>query len=159
MGEKSGGALTPSRRSFQEEGREGDHSRGGEKLKKRKKSGLLAVFLTLSAVGCGILDPGDGVEVRVRNASGIVLDHVTLFLPRETLTYSDLAPSWNSQYQKVAKAYRIATAVVVASQDTARLQVIDFVGETPLEAGRYTYVLRVFGTEPLSIGMDLEKDS
>lgn len=121
--------------------------------------GLVLVAVALLASGCGILDIGGDVEVRVRNNSGVLLDEVTLLLPRETVTYSELAPSQSSPYVAVEKAYRIATVEVVAAQDTARLQVIDYVGETPLKAGRYTYVLLVFGTDPLSIGLDFQKDS
>jgi hypothetical protein len=45
----------------------------------------------------------------------------------------------------VSSAYRSATTQVVLDGDTLRLQVIDYVGEEPLDAGRYTYVLSVFG--------------
>ncbi len=64
-----------------------------------------------------------------------------------------------SLYVEVTKAYRIASAQVVVGQDTARIQVIDYVGESPLESGRYTYIFRVFEGVPLSMGLDFEKDS
>jgi hypothetical protein len=45
----------------------------------------------------------------------------------------------------VSAAYRSVTTQVVLDGDTLRLQVIDYVGEDPLAAGRYTYVLTVSG--------------
>lgn len=109
--------------------------------------------------GCGILDLDGDVEVRVRNGSSLLMDEVSLFLPGGTLSFSDLQPGEESSYSQVSKAYHIASAEVVIGPDTARIQVIDYVGEEPLDGGRYTYILRVFEVQPLSIGLDFEKDS
>ena len=87
------------------------------------------------------------------------MDEVSLFLPQGTLSFSDLQPGEESSYSQVSKAYHIASAEVVIGPDTARIQVIDYVGEEPLEGGRYTYILRVFESQPLSIDLDFEKDS
>lgn len=38
-----------------------------------------------------------------------------------------------------------------------KFRAIDHVGETPLKAGRYTYIFRVFEGAPLSMGLDFEK--
>jgi len=120
---------------------------------------IIIAAISLSVAGCGVLDPGGDIQLRVRNGSSVVLDDVVLFLPMETLTFSGLGPSESTPYHEVAKAYRIASVQVVVSQDTARLQVIDLVGEEPLDTGRYTYVLRVFDTEPLGIGLEFQRDS
>ena len=56
------------------------------------------------------------------------------------------------------RAYDYATAQVVTGVDTARLQVIDFVGETPLDGGRYTYVLAFFEGNPTSLIQTFQKD-
>lgn len=123
----------------------------------RSRVSILVLMLLLS--GCGMLGPTREVEVRVRNGSGTILDRVSLFLPRETLTFSTLAPGQESPYKEVARAFDIVSVQVVVGQDSASLQVVDYVGEDPLEPGRYTYVLRVLSTDPLGIGMDFEKGS
>jgi hypothetical protein len=135
-----------------------------DSVKRQFGSGTFLVGLALfSAVaqtsGCGILDLEGDVEVRVRNGSSHNLDEVSLFLPRGTLSYSDLQPGEETSYSQVSKAYDYASAEVVIGQDTARIQVIDYVGETPLGGGRYTYIVRVFEGQPFSIGLDFEKDS
>lgn len=120
----------------------------------------LALFAVAAwTAGCGILDLDGDVEVRVRNGSSLLLDEVSLFLPQSTLSYSGLQPGEESSYSQVSKAYHYASAEVVVGADTARLQVVDYVGETPLDGGRYTYILRVLEGQPFSISLDFEKDS
>ena len=125
--------------------------------------GVSAGWLVLAVAaggisGCGIVDLDGDVEVRVRNGSSFVLDEARLLLPRGTLSYSDLQPGQETAYSVVSKAYHHASAEVVIGADTARLHVIDYVGETPLDGGRYTYIMRVRGEAPLSIGLDFKKD-
>ncbi|MBT8398282.1 MAG: hypothetical protein KJN92_15015 [Gemmatimonadetes bacterium] len=120
-------------------------------------SGL--ALLVLAAAGCEILGLDGDVKVRVRNGSDQVLTDVSIFLPRNTLFFPELLPGEASAYAVVPKAYRIVTAEVVVGQDTARAQVIDYVGEDPLDPGRYTYVLRFFSGSPPSLGVDFEKES
>ena len=114
---------------------------------------------SLNAAGCEILGLDGGVEVRVRNGSSLTFDEATLFLPRVSLSFSDLVPGEATPYSTVSKAYRIASAHVVMGQDTARLQVIDYVGEQPLDDGRYTYVLSFFEGNPESLVLELVEDS
>lgn len=123
------------------------------------RSGFLALSLVLLLCGCEILGLDEDVEVRVRNGSSLTLDEATVFLFDGALTVTDFQPGAVSEYRVVDKAYDYTSALVVVGADSASLQVIDYVGETPLDGGRYTYVLRVFAESPLSIGMDFEKDS
>lgn len=116
------------------------------------------VFLAAGAIaGCDLLGLDGEVEVRIRNGSSFHLDEATLLLPTVSLAFSDLQPGQETPYTQVAKAYRIASAEAVLGQDTARVQVIDYVGETPLGGGRYTYVFRVSAGDPPSLGLDFQK--
>jgi hypothetical protein len=103
--------------------------------------GILLGALT----GCGDAFGLGDVEVRVENASDVWYDEAILYTLDGPRTYSDLAPGARSPYVSVSVAYRSATTQVVLDGDTLRLQVIDYVGEEPLSAGRYTYVLTVSG--------------
>ncbi len=120
---------------------------------------ILCVGVGWFGAGCGILGLDGEVEVRVRNGSDLNLDEAALFLPGVTLEFLDLEAGETTPYSEVQKAYDYASAQVVVGQDTARIQVIDYVGETPLKGGRYTYILRVFPGNPLTLGLDFEKDS
>ena len=102
-------------------------------------------ILVGALAGCGGFFTPDAVEVRVENASDVWYDEATLYTLDGPRTYSDLAPGARSEYVSVSAAYRSVTTQVVLDGDTLRLQVIDYVGEDPLAAGRYTYVLTVSG--------------
>lgn len=124
-------------------------------------------FLLLSAISvlgpllaaCGVLSPDDTVEVRLENISRTRVDEVMLYLPDTTLTFLDLPPDSPTPYLEVRRAYRMATVQAVLGPDTARLQVIDFVGETPLARGKYSYLLDVFPGPPFGIALDIRKDN
>lgn len=123
-------------------------------------AGAAVGFLVGALTGCGDLFSSGGVEVRVENASDVWYDEATLYTLDGPQTYSDLAPGARSPYVSVSVAYRSATTQVVLDGDTLRLQVIDYVGEEPLSAGRYTYVLTVSGagTAALVLHQVLRKD-
>jgi len=120
---------------------------------------VVALVSTWPLAGCGILDDGGSLEVRLENDSEFELDEASLILPDTTLFFVDLQPKEVTPYVEVARAYRIASARVLTQGDSARLQVIDYVGESLLGPGRYTYVLSVIPGPPFSLGLDLEKDS
>lgn len=98
-------------------------------------AGMLAACLASS-------EP-DAVAVRLENASDMTFDEATLYTLDGPQTYTGIEPGAATPYVAVSAAYRIATTRVVVDSDTLRLQVIDYVGETPLSDGRYTYVLTV----------------
>jgi len=60
-------------------------------------------------------------------------------------SYGDLAAGTKTDYKAFELAYRYAYIEVQIDTDTFILQPIDFVGETPLEPGNYTYQLETLG--------------
>lgn len=119
---------------------------------------FLFVLLAVLVLSCDILGPDDDVMVRLENVSRVQVDEVMLYLPDTTLTYRDLPPEEPTPYLEVGKAYRFATVQAVVGPDTARLQVIDYVGETPLNRGSYTYLLDVRPGPPFGISLEIRKD-
>jgi hypothetical protein len=103
----------------------------------------LAAALIVGAPGCSTIFGSGDVLVRLENASPVAFDRATLYTSEGPRTTLDLGPGQATPYVSVATAYRIATTQVEIDADTLRLQVIDFVGEEPLSAGRYTYVISV----------------
>lgn len=100
--------------------------------------------LTVAQAGCSeSLQPGSGVAVRVRNNSSVQFASVTLYTVDGPVTFQDVSVGLTTPYVEVSAAYRFATTEVVIVTDTLRLQVIDYVGEEPLERGRYSYLLDV----------------
>lgn len=95
----------------------------------------------------------NAVQVRIRNDSAVTFDRVDLWLDR----VSGLAPGASSDYlTPPGPAYRYAKVVVTISGREIVLQPVDFVGETPLEPGRYTYALSV--TDEGDLALEFETD-
>lgn len=108
------------------------------------RPGTLA--LLLSTAGCGVLGIGGDVRVRVTNASSVAFDRVVLYPGgADSIVALGLVPGASSGYQVVDRSYQLATTRVVIGNDTLSLQVIDYVGEEPVGAGDYTFVLDLVG--------------
>jgi hypothetical protein len=127
-----------------------------------------AVLLGLIAGGCGSGQPapGDGgtdtgaqggVEIRIANRSDRDFDRVDATFDPEKVEYGAVAKGATSEYRTVKQAYRYALVEVTAGGQTFRFHPIDFVGETPLEPGRYTYALTIEPSDN-TITIDLVED-
>jgi hypothetical protein len=81
--------------------------------------------------------------LRVRNVSGVRLDSVTVQVTGPVLLFGSFAPGQTSPYRAVGTAYRYARIQATVNGERLTLQPQDYVGETPLSAGRYTYELSV----------------
>ena len=122
------------------------------------KTLLMLMGLAVSSAGCELLGLEGPVEVRVLNGSSLVFDEGILYLHSDSVVFTSLDPGQATPYQETEKAYRYATTQVITASDTARIQVIDFVGEKPLGGGRYTYVLSFFEGNPRSLTLELRRD-
>lgn len=114
-----------------------------EWIRRARSVGASAGIVGLAA--CGILSAEDSVELRIENAGSLVFEEVTLYTQDGPRSFSDLESGVRTAYFEVSKDYGYATTHVVAEGDTLILQVIDFVGAMPLEAGRYSYLLSIDG--------------
>jgi hypothetical protein len=126
------------------------------------------VLLGLVAGGCGSGQPapGDsgtdtgaqgGVQIRVANRSDRDFDRVEATFDPERVEYGAVAKGATSEYRTVKQAYRYALVEVTAGGQTFRFHPIDFVGETPLEPGRYTYALNIEPSDN-TVTIDLVED-
>ena len=104
-----------------------------------------AFVLALLTAGCTSVQEStaSGVEIRVANRSDRDFDSVDVTFTTDKVSYGPVAKGATSEYRSTPKAYRYALVVVTAGGETFRFQPIDFVGETPLAPGRYTYALNV----------------
>lgn|GEM_PF-2162756 len=104
----------------------------------------LAFAVVAATSGCAIVDPGGSVETRIENASAVTIDRVVVYPGgRDSLVATNLAVGERTRYLAVERAYRLVTVEARIGADIVRQQVIDYVGETPLGSGRYTYRVRV----------------
>ena len=128
-----------------------------------------AVLIGLIAAGCGSGQPGTatdggtnsgspgGVEIRVANRSDRDFERVVATFDPERVDYGAIAKGATSEYRKVQQAYRYALVEVTAGGQTFRFHPIDFVGETLLEPGRYTYALNIEPSDN-TVTIDLIED-
>jgi hypothetical protein len=85
------------------------------------------------------------VSIRVKNASQFDFECVSVRFPGtdEPTDFGPIPSGGLSAFTRVNVAYRYAQIRVVAASQEWVFQPIDYVGEQPLEVGRYTYVLGV----------------
>lgn len=94
------------------------------------------------------------VQIRIRNASDVDFTDVYAIFPRgEKVHYGPIPAGSASDYEAVEQAYSYSYLEVVAGGKRYKYQPIDFVGESELPIGRYSYALDLVGS---SIGLTLE---
>lgn len=97
---------------------------------------LILVAAIIVLVGCSKNNTNE-VNIRLFNASSFDFKNITV----SNTTYADLEAGEKSDYQLFEQAYRYAFVELEIEGATYTIQPIDFVGETPLENGDYTYRL------------------
>jgi hypothetical protein len=84
------------------------------------------------------------VEIRIKNASGIDFDSVRVVFPdRDEASFGPIPNGASSDFKRTARAYRYAEIHVNAGGRELSLQPYDYVGESELPPGRYSYVLDI----------------
>jgi heat shock protein HslJ len=86
---------------------------------------------------------GSDVQLRLANLSGMDFEQVTVNVGGRETNYGTLPEGKVSFYAPQNGAYRYAGITIVAEGQTYEFIPIDFVGETPLSPGTYTYVLEL----------------
>ncbi len=109
-----------------------------------KKFLFLIAILTFS--GCAVnnsdTDP-DSVYIRVANSSRIDFESISVSFPGAEHTFGPVLSGRNSDYKKFEQAYRYGYIEVKTDRETYVLQPIDYVGESPLTSGKYTFKIGI----------------
>lgn len=111
---------------------------------------LLAAVVSIACV-TGREEP---TEVRIRNVSGF--DYDGLQVGDET--YGRLPAGAETRYREFDTAYRYNYVRLEIEGDEMILQPIDYVGETPLGPGRFTYEVRVIDRSAGQLEIDVVQD-
>ena len=113
------------------------------------KRALASLWLILLG-GCpAATEPehANDVRLRIANESAFTFARVKVRLPGVEEEFGPIPPGTASEYRAVEVAYRYAYIEVHLASDTLVLQPIDYVGESVLPNGQYTYALDV-GVDP-----------
>ena len=94
--------------------------------------------MLLLAVGCSSDDDVE-VYIRLENVSSHNYENITVNTWNNPLDYGNLGTGEVSDYQMVTKAYRYAFVELEIDGETYTIQPIDYVGESTLGSGYYTY--------------------
>ncbi len=100
----------------------------------------LSIF-TLLFFTCTEGESESEVSIRIENVSDYDYQSVLVNAWDTNVQYGDVKSGETTDYQSHPLAYRYAFVRLSISGDTTVIQPIDFVGETPLSPGRYTYAI------------------
>ncbi|MCB0635762.1 MAG: hypothetical protein KDC54_04060 [Lewinella sp.] len=104
-------------------------------------------------------DKNDRVEIRLENQTG--KDFVSVYVNSNGAenNYPSLANGDRSAYKAYERAYGYGYVEAITTVgDTLFVQPIDYVGETGLDNGQYTYVLTLSDPGNRYMGITLERD-
>lgn len=115
---------------------------------------LFTILLVLLLASCSsAMTVWDPVQIRVANESNVRFDRVVVTFPGQVEDYGAVNAGAVSAYRQVGEAYRYAHIEVIIGERALVMQPIDYVGESLLTSGRYTYVLDV--DDPVSGNLEL----
>jgi hypothetical protein len=103
---------------------------------------LLCLCVCLSLFSCKKEGSGD-IFIRVRNASQYQFDNIVVKAAKGDNSYGNISAGQKSDYKAFEQAYKYAYIELSVQGQKLVLQPTDYVGETPLTPGQYTYVLDV----------------
>ena len=98
------------------------------------------------------------VQLRVRNSSAYTYDSVSVNTSGGENTYGSVPAGAVSDYKTFDFAYRYAYISLKIDTVSYILQPIDYVGETKLKSGNYTYEVSVYDTATHQLGLTLVED-
>ncbi|HUH33635.1 MAG TPA: hypothetical protein VLZ28_06750 [Daejeonella sp.] len=107
-----------------------------------KKISILLFICLTTFLSCKKEDSKE-VLIRVRNQSAYPFKNVVVNSYNEAKRYGVIQQGQNSVYMKFDVAYRYAYIKLTAGNKEFSWQPYDYVGETPLEPGKYTYSLSI----------------
>ncbi|MXV51104.1 hypothetical protein GS399_09000 [Pedobacter sp. HMF7647] len=102
--------------------------------------------------------PASGINIRIENKSSYQFDNVLVWAGDVKNNYGSIKPGQTSEYKIFNEAYRYAYVKLNVGEKEFILQPIDYVGETPLEAGKYTYQLTVSNYDQSRLNLSYKKD-
>ncbi len=115
-----------------------------------RKTAVLLFTILLFSIGCTDRDDNvSEINIRIKNTSNLNFDNVQV--GDEDHIHTDISPDSFSEYLEYETAYRYAYIKIDSGAENYVLQPIDFVGETPLTIGFYTYELGVTETGDVTL--------
>lgn len=103
------------------------------------KKTLILVIMAAALLGCSNEDSNSELRIRLSNSSKFNFQNITVNTSTGNVNFENLSPGQNTTYKIFEEAYSYAFIELQIDGKTYILQPLDYVGETPLEKGNYTY--------------------
>jgi hypothetical protein len=102
---------------------------------------LILIILSVVLFNCKDDDDSNltGLQIRLSNVSPYKFQNILVNTTTGNVNFEDLNSGQKSAYKEFEKAYRYAFVELEIDGKKYTLQPIDYVGETLLENGKYTY--------------------
>lgn len=102
---------------------------------------LILIISIVALFGCTNDDDNNltGVNIRLSNVSKYKFQNIIVNTTSGNVNFGNLDSGQKSAYKQFEKAYRYAFVELEIDGKKYTLQPIDYVGETLLEDGKYTY--------------------
>lgn len=118
---------------------------------------ILLLILSLGVfTSCTNEEDGRIVNIRLSNVSNFDFTNIIVNTSTGDLNYTDLDSGNVSEYNQFELAYRYAYIEVQIDGERYVFQPTDYVGETPLRKGNYTYQINLTDIQKQYYELDLE---
>jgi len=106
---------------------------------------LILIILSVALFSCNDDDDNNltGLKIRLSNVSHYKFQNIVVNTTTGNVNFEDLNSGQKSAYKEFEKAYRYAYVELEINGKKYTLQPIDYVGETLLANGKYTYKIDV----------------
>jgi hypothetical protein len=104
---------------------------------------LTLILLTIIFYSCSSTEESTDLQIRISNVSEFNFENIIVNASGEKVNFGNLNSNANSEFKSFDLAYRYAFVEFQIDGETFTLQPIDYVGETPLDSGKYSYEINV----------------
>ncbi len=112
---------------------------------------IFRIFILFVLVSCSKEEVAtDNVNIRLFNVGEVEFQDIKFSPSAGIVSFGDLAPDQYSEYKNFNRAYRYAYISLTVNDSMYALQPVDYVGETPLTNGNYTYRLNFNNDDKLT---------
>jgi len=119
---------------------------------------FLILIITITAMISCSKDSSDnpsGLKIRLSNSSQYNFKDIVINTTTGDVNFGNLNSGQKTDYNEFNKAYRYAFVKLEIDGKTYTIQPIDYVGETTLKDGSYTYEINVNNTQDQYTNLNL----
>ena len=107
---------------------------------------MILIIIIATLFSCSKDNVNNKVKIRLSNVSQYNFKNIVVNTTTGNVNFEDLESGQKSEYKAFDKAYRYAFVELKIDGKIYTLKPIDYVGETLLENGNYTYQIDANGT-------------